>query len=755
MEKAVERVSEFIQDLHRAPIISDCASFFETLMRQRPISGPTGVTCSTVLFAMFYSVSTAYAQAPTPLTLSPELGIDSSIRIIKNQRVATTLADLQNRFLRLPVGEQTSPADQLDNGMVVVEAIALQSASELLKDLEELGLQGGEARGKLVSGRLPLASISSAEFLPTLRFIRLSQPVRRVGSATNQGDTAMQTDMGRTTFGIDGSGITIGILSDSYDQLGGEAADIASGDLPMGVIVLDDSAIGPVIDEGRAMAQLIHDIAPGATLLFHTAFNGLANFAQGILDLEAAGADVIVDDVGNLGQPMFQDGIVAQAVDQVVANGVAYFSSAGNSGSNSYDAPYLSSGITIDFGFGVVLSNLHAFDPSDPTGSASIVQEFLLQPNDVLQFSIQWDEPFASSGGTGSSSDLDALLLDFSGATPTVIAGSANNNMGLDAFEAFSYRNSTGATQTVGLVIGVFGGPVPGRIKWINLASVVPTENATNSSTSFGHPNSAGAIGVGAAQYNLTPPFGVSPPLIEPFSSHGGLEILFNTAGNRLTTAEDRNKPNLTAPDGVDTSFFASGDFDGTGFPNFFGTSAAAPNAAALAALQLECDSALTPDEIRSQQINTATDMGISGFDNISGAGLVNGFGALGLACAPVVMCNGLHVDVFIENGDVPTTGADVILGTNGADNINSLGGNDTICALGGNVHSVVMTLSTLVAAWTGLMPVLETTLSMGAPTKTSFLVDWAMTRSLAVMATTKLTAKKVTILCLDNPVTI
>ena len=122
----------------------------------------------------------------------------------------------------------------------------------------------------------------------------------------------------------------------------------------MGVVVLDDSASGTNSDEGRAMAQLIHDIAPGSELLFRTAFNGRADFAQGIIDLADAGADIIVDDIGYFLAPFFQDGPVAQAVDQVVANGVSYFSSAGNSDNNSYEAPY------------VDLSLIHISEPTRP-----------------------------------------------------------------------------------------------------------------------------------------------------------------------------------------------------------------------------------------------------------------------------------------------------------------------------------------------------------------------------------------------------
>ena len=127
---------------------------------------------------------------------------------------------------------------------------------------------------------------------------------------------------------------------------------------------MSDLTGGGLIDEGRAMAQLIHDIVPGSKLFFHTAFDGAADFAQGILELREEGADVIVDDIGYLDEPFFQDGVIAQAVDEVVADGAVYFSSAGNSANNSYEAKYQDSGVDTDDIAGLTgtpfpLTNLH------------------------------------------------------------------------------------------------------------------------------------------------------------------------------------------------------------------------------------------------------------------------------------------------------------------------------------------------------------------------------------------------------------
>src|ERR1041385_6771446 len=94
------------------------------------------------------------------------------------------------------------------------------------------------------------------------------------------------------------------------------------------------------------MAQLVHDVAPGAAQKFHTAFNSLPDFASGMLELQAAGANVIVDDVGYFAENMFSDGILAQAADRAVARGAAYFSSAGNDARLSYEADYKEATVT-------------------------------------------------------------------------------------------------------------------------------------------------------------------------------------------------------------------------------------------------------------------------------------------------------------------------------------------------------------------------------------------------------------------------
>src|SRR5207248_2290198 len=92
--------------------------------------------------------------------------------------------------------------------------------------------------------------------------------------------------------------------------------------------LLDDPA---GIDEGRAMAEIIYDEAPGISgVAFSSGTMGAASKASSIDALVANGVKLIADDVYYPGEPFFQDGVVAQAVDRAKANGVAYFAAAGN-----------------------------------------------------------------------------------------------------------------------------------------------------------------------------------------------------------------------------------------------------------------------------------------------------------------------------------------------------------------------------------------------------------------------------------------
>jgi Subtilase family/FlgD Ig-like domain len=534
------------------------------------------------------------------------------------------------------------------DGFVVIDA-ASEDPQALRADLEALGLQNGATYRRVVSGRLPISAIGEAAALTSLRFARAATFQTNIGVTTSQGDSAMETGMFRSMNSVDGTGITIGTLSDSYDCFTtAAAAEVSSGDLPgvgnpLGhttpVEVLDDDACGA--DEGRAMMQLMHDVAPGAALSFHTATLGQASFALGIEELAgcppgatagcvpaATPADILVDDVSYFAAPFFQDGIVAQAVDFVTSAGVAYFSSSGNFARNSYESPFVDSGSTIDIGAGP--QRAHDFDPGP---GVDVFQQVTIPKFTIATVAFQWDQPFFSvSGGSGSLSDFDILLLD--DPPTTVLKSSLNTNVGGDPVEVFQYAHALSTTTFNIAIIEHDPGlsePDPGLMKYVAFQGMTVDEYATQSSTTFGHANAAGAEAVGAAFYGDTPPFGTTPPVVEDFSSAGGTPILFSTSGVPLGTPVVREKPEIVAPDGANTTFFGNDiPEDADTFPNFFGTSAAAPHAAALGALLLQVTPTWSPQDLYTHLESTAIDMDDpltggfdTGFDFATGYGLV------------------------------------------------------------------------------------------------------------------------------------
>ena len=142
------------------------------------------------------------------------------------------------------------------------------------------------------------------------------------------------------------------------------------------------------------MAEIVHDVAPGAAIAFHTAQGGQANFAQGIIDLANAGAKVITDDILYFAEPMFQDGIIAQAVHLVKARGISYFSAAGNDGRQSYESPFRGSGQFRDLGGGP--EELHDFDPGLGVDTC---QRITIPAGQSVTVALQWDQPFFWSAG--------------------------------------------------------------------------------------------------------------------------------------------------------------------------------------------------------------------------------------------------------------------------------------------------------------------------------------------------------------------
>jgi hypothetical protein len=192
-----------------------------------------------------------------------------------------------------------------------------------------------------VSGYYPIANLLKLNSLPQL--INYARPVypsiNNGGLTTTQGDLSIGGGLVRGGYLVEGEGVKVGVISNSYNTLGRADSDVYAGDLPEGVVVLKEYP-GISTDEGRAMMQIVHDIAPKAQLYFRTGSISPDDFALGVQELQQAGCDIIVDDVTYITEPFFRDGVVSRAVDAVASQGVSYFTSAGNFGSKSYEGVF-------------------------------------------------------------------------------------------------------------------------------------------------------------------------------------------------------------------------------------------------------------------------------------------------------------------------------------------------------------------------------------------------------------------------------
>jgi subtilisin family serine protease len=519
----------------------------------------------------------------------------------------------------------------ISNQSIVIDAIAKGKPKILLDDLLNLGLGSPSINGRIISGAIPLDSLQKLDALKSLNEVRPSRIITSQGSSVSKGDHSQKSDAARHIFNVDGNEITIGIISDSFDCLGGALSDKHSKDLPENILIIEEALeCTDKLDEGRALMQIIHDVAPGAKLIFHSGSNGLANTANAILKLAFEyNVDIIIDDFKSFSSNFFQEDPISQAVNRVVKAGVSYVTAAGNSGRNSYQSAYNE---LTDTAFGV---NAHDFDPSS---NVDIFQRINVPEGVGFNLLLQWDSPaYSISGEPGAQTDLDIFI--FNESHTQVLASSTFGNIGRDPVEFINFFNpEDSGSSKFDLMITKASGESPGLFKYIILNSIegIISEYQTDSSGLFGHANSESSLTIGAANYLETPEFGVSPPLLQSYSSAGGTSLVFNSDGTIISNPSIPQKPDVVAPDNVNTTFFGDTDTDNDGKPNISGSSAAAPHAAGVVALLLESNPELQPVDIR--QILQTTSIDIiqrnseddiktgtgAGFDFDSGYGLIN-----------------------------------------------------------------------------------------------------------------------------------
>ena len=491
-----------------------------------------------------------------------------------------------------PSGRFSSSLLQVDGaGRVQVYVSVSDTTESTLAVLRRHGLDLEIVNADLgiVQGWLPVDALEGLAQEPVVTRIRppsygrtnqhRGQP--RTGPVDGEGDAIHRCDQARA-LGFTGAGVKVGVISDGADGL---ADSQASGNLGPVQVLTPGSG-----DEGTAMLEIIADCAPGATPAFSAGLTTLA-FINSVNALRAAGAQIIVDDLGFPGEPYFQDGAIALN-DRAAGTTALRISSAGNDALGHYQAPFNpgivdAAGTRHDFGGGDTRMRFRF-----PGGSKALIV-------------LQWGNPFGAA-----TDDYDLFVFQ----------PNSNTLIGLsDAFQ----NGDDDPIEVVEIPCGTAPGTFcfgdiqitrfAGAAQQLELFCFEPCrllEFNTLADSIFGHPAVPEVLATAASPAS-------DPTTLEEFSSRGFATSLFPPVV--------RNKPDITGTDGVSTSR--------PGFNPFFGTSAAAPHVAGVAALLAQANPSylvLSPHVFFANALRaTAVDLGIPGPDTSFGSGRADALNAV------------------------------------------------------------------------------------------------------------------------------
>lgn len=556
--------------------------------------------------------------------------------------------------------------------------------------------------------------------LPAVKALRYEPPaITRVGSVTSRAARAMRAPFAIGDVEADGSGQRVGVISDSFAVTGavrdantqpasGQPGQLSgsrpqdSGDLPLSVQLIAEGQEDGSVDEGAAMAELIHDIAPGAELYFHTAGVNRFQMADAIDELcFNQGSTVVVDDILFLTEAVYQDDGPSQSASNCVDSGVPYITAAGNEGDQSYRFVYNDSVTGIDEpgdNRGAPSGNdLHSFSRQ---GFADSFLSFSLPSFSSAYVVLMWNQPFDSiRSGRGAQIDLDLYVtreatIAALNAGHSEFVGSSTNAQGRtgrprgDAVE-FVLVETGSSAETFYIAIEHFNGsqesipqqagvPLEFRLL-ITGADVLATEYDFNAPSIWGRGHGSGVAAVGAVAWWESPEFFPSrydSARIDPesFSSRGGTYIIqFDTEGNYAPTP--RTVPHFSAADasnntvlGSPSATVAPEDGEPDNYLNFYGTSAAAANAAGIYALLRQAHPTATPEQLREAVEDSAIDVtgrrAASGYDDVSGHGLMDASAASALLAERLASGDGGATGGATDDGGVSDDGGTTDAGT-------------------------------------------------------------------------------------------
>ena len=440
------------------------------------------------------------------------------------------------------------------------------------------------------------AMLDDAGLLSPVQNIAL--PDYAIRNVTTAGDGIHQADKVRAQFtaaGVDGTGIKIGVISDGAAHRANVGAELPSVNV--------DPAHPGAGDEGTAMLEIVHDLAPGAQLYFAGVTTSLDMVAC-MTYLQNQGCQVVVDDLLFPGESYFSDSAIANKAQQMVNAGITYVTSAGNFADDQhYQAQYVQSASATADG------RLHRFSAS-PVDDANNVS---IPAGSTFRAFLQWSDAW-----NASANDYNLYLYrsDFTLLDSSAIVQNGNDQ----PIEWVQWTNNTGAAVQAEIWIEKRNAAAVRELEMFTIGNST-LQFETDGNALIGQEAIPGVMSVAAAN-------AASATSVTAYSSRGGSTVYTNFTTQTKTT---RQTLDGTAIDGVQTKVGQLGFFNNP----FYGTSAAAPHAAAIAALVRQVKPSATPAQVAQIMADTATDLGAAGYDTTSGAGRYDALGAVYKAFTP------------------------------------------------------------------------------------------------------------------------
>jgi hypothetical protein len=561
--------------------------------RNRPVGTAKRALFTAVWSEMLESRVMLSTTAPTPAPLPEDI-----------------ITKIDQRFYQVAVDVQRNNAKSnlwIQDGIVRLDAQGridtyIHTAGDPVEFLPEFRRLGAEIqlwdRGSdIVQAWVPADKmVNLARLGEVADLSQVDYPI--ANGVTSAGDGILLADKTRSQFaayGIDGTGVKVGVISDGVkDMLS------VGNELPTITVHPYHAGTG---NEGTAMLEIVHDLAPGAQLYFSAPSSSL-DMVSSIDYLAAQGCNIIVDDLSFFNESYFSDSTVAVAAANAVAQGVTYISAAGNYSDHAhYQAQYLQSQSAFAGGA------LHKF------GNSADDVEFNIAPGANFRAFLEWSDQPGLSGN-----NYDLYLFD--GDSFAQLDASTKIQNGNDQpFEMVDWTNNTGKTVHAQIWINRKTGAASRELELFTLGNTGLNFQTTGDAI-FGQQAVPGVIAVAAASAG-------SPSSVEAFSSRGDSTVYTNF----LTQTKDvRQTLDGTAIDGVQTDIGQLGIWPHN---PFYGTSAAAPHAAAIAALVKQANFSLPSDKIANIMAATAIDINTPGYDSNSGAGRYDALDAVYAAFTP------------------------------------------------------------------------------------------------------------------------